>query len=114
MSGEDVPNFYASLKNGEVVPEEITYEIRNWFKGKGLYLTTMFVDALDPDEVMQSISHANPGLHYILSGKGVKGADHSVVCCDGKMVHDPSRLGYGLSGPTSSTYFYVHFIGMAV
>ena len=51
----------------------------------------------------------NPGLYYILGGTTPDGIDHVVVCCGGKIIHNPSLDNNPIVGPISGGEAY-HFL----
>lgn len=50
-------------------------------------------------DVLDTTSGNNPGVHYMLFGGTDTGADHVVICCDGRVVHNPG-VGADVTRPT--------------
>ena len=76
--------------------------LNKWLKPYGfaaLYLPW------SPPPYPEFYSDGKPGLVYIANGPGPRGFEHSVVYCDGELLHDPHPSGDGLSEVTSFVLF---------
>jgi hypothetical protein len=103
---ETVPNFCRGNP-------EISYviEARNWVAEEHGLSLIHFLIPWPPwaalDNVLRDLNIVNPGVPFIASGAshykdGKPTAYHAVLCCDGKIVLDPSgagiRGGYAIDG----------------
>ena len=84
---------------------EFNNRIRKWCRDRG-YVYASFAYSVDPREYM---AMENKDIYYILGGKSSIGANHSVVCLNDKIVHDPS--GTSIVDSTDNGYYYVEIIG---
>lgn len=88
----EVPHF---VRDG--CAPEVTYQrIRDWLKDRGLVpMLSGFAASATPDDILEFMGTTNPGVYYILMS-----ADHAVVCCDDKIVHDPAWVRARLVPPS--------------
>lgn len=107
----DVPHFC----EGDPDPETFNRRVRDYFASRGFCpITTVFDAEGGLDVILHSIKVQNPGTYFLLSGTSRTGCDHTVVACDGEIVHDPSLTDAGIIGPCSDGYFWAVFLGAAV
>lgn len=66
-----------------------------------------------PGLILEVVSALNPGSPYLLGGRSRHGNDHTVVCQDGAVVHDPSHDAAGIVAPSSDGWYWVTFFGAA-
>lgn len=76
-------------------------------------ITCAFAGDTDLDTTLGCIGQMNPGICFILGGQSGNGFNHSVVCCDGKIVCDPSQNDAGIVGPCDDGFYWVTFFGHA-
>ncbi len=61
----------------------------------------------DIDHIYSVMKTANPGAFYILGGQSNNGVNHSVVCFEDKIVHDPSIDQSGIVGPCDDGAYWI-------
>ena len=52
----------------------------------------------------------NPDIYFMLIGKSANGTNHVVICCNHKIVHDPSPVDSGIVGPSNNGNYFVEFL----
>lgn len=106
---DDVPHFM----DGNPDSAEFNRRESAFLKSRGL-VRVMVAFQATMDDVLRTMCVWNPGTHYILGGRSRNDTDHSVVACDGKIVHDPALDNSGVVGPMSDGYYWVTYFGAAV
>lgn len=99
----DVPHF--AEHNPDV--QELWDSVKNWLLDEhntALWFVPYAAD--DWREVTASCAMLNPGMFYLLMGSA-PGGDHIVICKGDSIIHDPSPMGVGLTGPGSNGVFMV-------
>jgi hypothetical protein len=105
---DDVPHFC----DGDPSGEEFNRRIDQWLDDQGLVqFVTPFSGDLPLGDILRSVSANNPGHYYILGGESRTGVNHSVVCHEGEIVHDPSPTDAGIVGPMNDGMYVVTFFG---
>lgn len=105
---DDVPHFLYDNCDGN----EFDRREREFLSKRGLIMINIpFAGTLD--EVLQSIKHNSPGAVFLLAGKSPRGTCHSVVCFDGKIIHDPHPDGGGVVAPCSD-YWWAQFLSPVI
>ena len=62
------------------------------------------------DTLLDHMEFYNPNIYYLLLGQSVRGVNHWFVCCNDKIVHDPSgRNGYPI-GPADNQYYFIEIL----
>ncbi len=61
-------------------------------------------------DILTCLKSHNPGVHFLLGGTSRTGVDHTVVCCDGAIVHDPSKNASGIVGPCDDGHYWVTYL----
>ncbi len=51
------------------------------------------------EHVFEVMRVSNPGVYWMLGGQSLTGVDHTVICYEDKIVHDPSLTNAGIIGP---------------
>ena len=101
LDSEAVPHFYHDDCDGETGDRRL----REFLKTKGL---TPFVSYYPGSENLDDLLHVqqmqNPGVNFILFCQA-GGGDHVVICKDGKVVHNPSWVPSGVTGPNSNGFW---------
>ncbi len=95
-------------------------EVRAWLREQGfnLFITGIISEnqadgGLTKQDVLDWLAEENPGVFVILGGKSPKGADHSVITVDGKIVHDPAGHdppGDAITGPASNGWWWIKIL----
>jgi hypothetical protein len=80
---DDVPHTFDDANN-----EEGWRSLRSYLKSQGKNIALFAIDD-DPHEHMRD---NNPSIPYMLMGSGSRKVNHAVVCCDGKIIHNPSYI----------------------
>lgn len=81
---------------------------RMWLAARGLQAIVM-VFKLPLPTILECIGAMNPGVHYIIGGRGSNGMPHAVVACGASIVHDPGNVG--ISGPIEDGHHILTFVG---
>src|SRR5262245_38299305 len=113
---QEVPHFGDGGPDGD----EFTRRVRAWLERFCLVPVTVLYQGDHPtqpvqnlDDVLASASHyAPPGMHFLLGGTSRTGVAHTVVCQDGRIVHDPSQTDSGIVGPLDTGYYEVTWLVM--
>lgn len=90
LTEEEVPHFYhnsqpAGTKSGDQCRDEVN----EWLAQRNLY-EAVFNYTSPLEEVQNYMEVMNPGVYYILGGMSTNNSGHSIICRDGKVVHNPS------------------------
>lgn len=114
MDAKDVPHFMDGLDGQEDAPQAHT-AVEAWLNDRGItQITILFPGDLSISDILMTVKNTNPyspGLVFILGGESRTGVNHSVVCCDGEIVCDPSRDDSGIIGPCNDGYYWLTFFG---
>lgn len=107
-----VPHF----ADGGPSVEEFNARVRDFLNLHGLTpINAVYAGAelaAGPDLILEVVSALNPGTPFLLGGRSRHGGDHTVVCLDGVITHDPSHDEAGVVGPSSDGWYWVTFIGV--
>lgn len=57
-------------------------------------------------EVLSAMAVNALGVYWLLGGVSPRGTNHTVVCCGGRVEHDPHPDGGGVVGPCDGGYFW--------
>ena len=106
MDRDDVPHFAAEAERDE----DLFWRLQDdWLGKRGLTMASFgFAAALDA--VLEQMGAQAPKVHYILGGKSMSGAHHSVVALGGHIAADPSPDGSGLVGPCADGHYWVDLL----
>ena len=111
LQPDEVPHFAHGLGPKS---EEMWDRAQAWLRERDLWLIAIvYPGELDLGEVLMTIKNTNPGLLYLLCGKSANGVNHSVVCFEDEIIHDPSQDDSGIVAPTGEGYWVVEFFGSA-
>lgn len=92
MEPEDVPHF-ADYTDDDRGDRDYLKDARDWLlQNHGLSLACTGFE-LSPRRLLNYMKRANPGITYLMVGKGAIGVPHCVICCGAKLVHDVSGRG---------------------
>lgn len=111
LNAAEVPHFM-DPKHGE--PDEAHNLFEAWLNERGICTINMvFPGDTGLSDLLHSVSELNRRSRpvFILGGESRNGTNHSVVCCDGKIVCDPSQTESGIIGPCTDGYYWVTFFG---
>lgn len=86
----EVPHFVADAATQE--EQGILPAFREWCSRRGVFPIDIPMQGLSLSSVLENVQHLVPDAHYILGGSTVTGTQHAVVCCSGKIVHDPEPI----------------------
>jgi len=109
----DVPHFMDGT-SGVGAADDAHDLAEAWLNERGLCtINVLFPSSLTIDEIMMTVAHCNPRSNpvFILCGTSKTGCNHSVVCCDGDIVCDPSLNDSGIVGPCDDGYYWLTFFG---
>ena len=102
---DEVPHF--------VMEEDWLAKTSKWMHDRGYTFVTIPYDGDVPlRDVLLAQSIQNPGMYYMLGGSSPL-VNHTVVCLNDRIVHDPAGRPEGeqIVGPTTDGYYWVEFIG---
>lgn len=102
LSPKEVPHFlFDNTADGKVFDRRT----KDFLASKGL---TNFTIAMDTslEDLLSTMEHLNPEIYYLLTGYSDRGVNHVVICKGGEIIHDPSNVGYGLTGPAQPNGYY--------
>lgn len=102
----DVPHFVEGRWDDA---EEVKRRTAAYLRTQGL-AHVEFAFAGNLDSVLAMMAAVNPGLYYLLGGQSKSDVGHSVICCDGAIVWDPSLDDVGIVGPMEDGYYWVTFL----
>lgn len=110
MDAADVPHF---MGDGDQ-PEEAHRACEAWLNARGISTISMVFDGVTRlADILSTIAginrHSKPT--YLLMGTSRTGCNHIVVCCDGKIVCDPSLDDSGIIGPCHDGLYWLTFFG---
>jgi hypothetical protein len=84
-----------------------------WLNARGIATINVLYPDIPLKEVLGTVAACNPRGRpvFILGGQSCNGVNHSVVCCDGKIVCDPSQDDSGIVGPCDDGFYWLTFFG---
>lgn len=110
MDAADVPHFMDKGIDGDAGHDLVEL----WLQVQGICtINVVFPGSTPLDDLLTTIANTNRRSHpvFILGGQSKTGCNHSVVCCDGEIVCDPSLDDAGIVGPCDDGYYWVTFFG---
>lgn len=113
MDAKDVPHFMDGAGDN-VDAEDLHIVAERWLNERGIATITILFDGSGAlEDVLSTIANTNTRSHpvFILGGKSRNGVNHSVVCCDGEIVCDPSQDDSGIVGPCHDGWYWLTFFG---
>jgi hypothetical protein len=109
MKPNEVPHFFQMDADAPVKQIEEAWEcVRAWLAVKGFSIFTVPFQG-EIGGLFQTMKAQNPGIYYMLGGASPN-ANHQVICCEDKIVHDPNPEKPGIIGPSSDGYYWVHLL----
>ena len=102
----DVPDF-ADI-NGGSDPEVFDHAIRQWLLYHDLRLVKIICN-LSLEDVLKDMEKYNPGVEYILAGKGKNDFVNCVCCKGGQIAHDVNLNNISVVAPDSRNYYTLLF-----
>lgn len=91
-----VPNF---MEDPNLPTEQVWANVRRWLATQGMSIWFAAYDGSIPlHDVLTTVAYTNPDCYYIVGGHAAY-SQHVVIALNDKIVHDPSRLSPGLTGP---------------
>jgi hypothetical protein len=87
--------------------------LSEWLASRHLREVVIPIKAPSLKGALFEFSMMHVGLNFILTGNSPRGEHHSVIACDGQIVHDPSAEGGGLIGPCDDGYWWVSVLARA-
>ena len=110
MDAIEVPHFMKDA-NGDEDAENHLGEAEDWLNQIGYTLHFTPFDGKLKDILFIQAS-LNKNQYYILTGRSANDCNHSVVCCNDKVVCDPSLNGSGIVGPAESEGEKYYWVGV--
>jgi hypothetical protein len=108
MEPEQVPHFGEHFLDAKKFNEAE----RAFLASRGMAKVNVAFDC--PLEALLTVQKTmNPNAYYLLGCQSVRGIDHTVVCCGGEVICDPSTGESGadlINGPVSDGYYWVTFL----
>ena len=95
LTSTDVPHFAEDLapcEDGGPDAEVMNQRIRAWLAERGFTEASVWYYADNADEirtVMLGLAKHAPNIYYIMTVRSLR-ANHSIICCNAEIVHDPS------------------------
>lgn len=103
METEQLPNFFAQPEIGQ-------YEMQRWLALRGLIAAVIALPGEWSFDTMGEFMRTHyADTHYMLWCKSGDD-DHSVICINARMVHNPAWYKCGIDGPHSSGVWIVWII----
>lgn len=62
------------------------------------------------ESIFNFVHYTLKDIRYILTGESKNGVNHSVICLNGEIIHDPSHNNSGIVGPCNDGYFWIEFL----
>jgi hypothetical protein len=114
MDAKDVPHFMDGTP-GTGDAEAAHDNAEAWLNARGICtINILFPGDLPLRAVLDSVKFLNMRSHpvFILGGQSRNNVNHSVVCCDGEIVCDPSLDDSGIIGPCDDGSYWLTFFGV--
>jgi hypothetical protein len=112
LDAADVPHFMDGKDGGNADKAHDACEA--WLNARGITtINILFSGEVPLSELLNTVAACNPRGRpvFILGGKSRNEVNHSVVCCDGEIVCDPSLDDSGIVGPCSDGFYWLTFFG---
>ena len=89
-------------------------DLRSWLETEhGVRRITVNTDgSVSLDELLRWVCLNNPGVHYLLSGTSRNQVNHTVVCFNARIVHDPAMDDSGIIGPCDDGFYWIEWLGV--
>ena len=109
---DDVPHFMDGLADSPEDGTEFARRQREYLLTVG-FVPLQLAYACELPDLYRVQALLNPDTYYILGGRSIRGLNHSVLCLNDQMVHDPAGMheGCGIHEPLSDGYYFVTFLG---
>ena len=120
MDAKDVPHFMDGSPGKSDGPGETEKandandRVEAWLNERGIATINMAFDGKMPlQDILSTVANINRSRPvFILGGMSRNGVNHSVVCCDGEIVCDPSLDDSGIVGPCDDGWWWLTFFGL--
>jgi len=113
MDAKDVPHFMDGTP-GKGEADRAHDLAEQWLNDRGLCtISILFPGTCSVQEIIESVANVNARSRpvFILGGESKSGVNHSVVCCDGRIVCDPGQDDPGIVGPCDDGWYWLTFFG---
>lgn len=110
MDAADVPHYMDGSRSGDEAHD--LYE--TWLNERGICtISIVFHGDTSLSDILGTVALVNQRSRpvFILGGQSRSGCNHSVICCDGEIVCDPSQTDSGIIGPCDDGYYWLTFFG---
>lgn len=110
LEAGDVPHFM----DGGVKGDDAHDQTEAWLNERGVAtINVLFPGETSLADVLTTVAACNHRGRpvFILGGRSRNGVNHSVVCCDGEIVCDPSLDDSGIVGPCDDGFYWLTFFG---
>lgn len=101
IDAADVPHFM----DGGFDPLHTFSNVQDWLAPMGWGMASIVVDC-DLQEALDFNCAIRFKAHFMVTGMGPTGCDHTVLATEGAIVHDPSPRSAGLVGPCTQDGMY--------
>lgn len=109
LDPQDVPHFNDRTDGRDA--QEVGRLLNEWLRERGYALiTTQYDGSSRLKDVLNAAAWGSFGMPFLLSGRSSLGSDHVVICHDGKIIWDPSRIDSGIVGPLSNGMWMVEWL----
>ena len=101
-------------KHKDSSPNFIIRCINEYLCDIGYYMVSFSLASDTAEGIMDWMQEQNPNLYYMLTGKSKNNVGHVVICCNDKIIHDPSLDNSGIVGPVDNDTFIIEVFGSNV
>lgn len=111
MMPDDVPHFGKGDFDidGNCREHTQAIEAEVWLNSLGIFTINIPFNCDSVSSMLECIGYNHPNLYWLLGARSERKVNHAVVCCGGRIVHDPSRIGGDLIGPCTDGYYWATF-----
>ena len=105
---DSVPRFSSDLTDAELFDTE-----REFLITQGYYPITVGYMVDEISELLDIAKNVNPNVYYMLVGASTDGYNHSVVCLNDKILHNPSDENQIIAPDKNTGGYWMTFFGHA-
>ena len=103
LEPEQVPNFGEAFFDGR----RFTAWCNEWLRANGFKSVTFGLSGtFTVDECLVATTGQNAEALFLFAGTSANGVNHSVIACNGKIIHDPAIDNSGIVGPCDDGLYW--------